>query len=89
MDKQIHQMTMRTSEIDMAKSVEPADIDTFINNSAWFICKTYHNTQHTSKILQGLTSPGAAETLNDQRFLLNKTGQYYSDLFACRVLYKK
>ena len=26
---------MRTSEIDMAKSVEPADIDTFIDNAAW------------------------------------------------------
>jgi len=25
---------MRTSEIDMANSVEPADIDTFIGNSA-------------------------------------------------------
>jgi hypothetical protein len=25
---------MRTSEIDMAESVEPADIDTFIDNAA-------------------------------------------------------
>ena len=33
----IHQVLgtmMRTSEIDMAKSVEPADIDTFIDNAA-------------------------------------------------------
>ena len=29
---------MCTSEIDMAKSAEPADIDTFIVNAAWVIC---------------------------------------------------
>jgi hypothetical protein len=28
-------MMMRTSEIDMANSVEPADIDTSIANTAW------------------------------------------------------
>jgi hypothetical protein len=33
---------MRTSELDMADSVEPADIDTFIDNAAWAICSTYH-----------------------------------------------
>ena len=38
-----------TSEIDMANSDEPADIDTFINNAAWAIHKTYH------KILKSLT----------------------------------
>jgi hypothetical protein len=43
---------MRTSEIDMAKSVEPADIDTFIDNAAWAICSTYHTVLKTS--------PGAA-----------------------------
>ena len=47
-----HQTMMLTSETDMANSVEPADIDTFINNAAWAICKTYH------KILKA--SPGAA-----------------------------
>jgi hypothetical protein len=31
-------MMMRTSEIGVAKSVEPADIDTFIDNAAWAIC---------------------------------------------------
>ncbi len=43
--ERIHQalgMMMRTSEIDMAKSVEPADIDTFIDNAAWTIHSTYH-----------------------------------------------
>ena len=45
-------MMMHTSETDMANSDEPADIDTFINNAAWAIRKTYH------KILKA--SPGAA-----------------------------
>jgi hypothetical protein len=38
--KHIHQVLgtmMRTSEIDTANSVEPADIDTFIDNVAWVI----------------------------------------------------
>jgi hypothetical protein len=41
----VHQVLgtmMRTSEIDMAESVEPADIDTFIDNAAWAIHSTYH-----------------------------------------------
>ncbi len=36
--ERIHQILgrmMRTSEIDMANSVEPADIDTSIDNTAW------------------------------------------------------
>ncbi len=43
--ERLHQVLgtmMRTSEVDMAKSVEPADIDTFINNAAWAIRSTYH-----------------------------------------------
>jgi len=43
---------MRTSEIDMADSVERADIDTFIDNAAWAICSTYHTVLKAS--------PGAA-----------------------------
>ena len=54
--KYIHQMMMLTSEIDMANSDEPADIDTFINNAAWAIRKTYHI------ILKA--SPGAAQHSN-------------------------
>ncbi len=42
-----------TSEIDMANSDEPADIDTFNNNAAWAIRKTYH------RILK--VSPGTAK----------------------------
>ncbi len=43
---------MRASEIDMATSVDPADIDTFIDNAAWAICSTYHTVLKAS--------PGAA-----------------------------
>jgi hypothetical protein len=43
---------MRTSELDMADSVEPADIDTFIGNAAWAIRPTYHTVLKAS--------PGAA-----------------------------
>jgi len=43
---------MRTSELDMADSVHPDDIDTFIDNAAWAICSTYH------AVLKA--SPGAA-----------------------------
>jgi hypothetical protein len=39
---------MHTSGIDMAKSVEPADIGTFINNAAWAICSTYHTVLKAS-----------------------------------------
>jgi hypothetical protein len=39
---------MRTSEIDMAKSVEPADIDTFIDNAAWAIRSSYHTVLKAS-----------------------------------------
>jgi hypothetical protein len=49
-------MMLRTSEIDTANSDEPADIDTFINNAAWDICKIY------DKILKA--SPGAAQHSN-------------------------
>jgi hypothetical protein len=43
---------VRTSELDMADSVDPADFDTFIDNAAWEICSTYHTVLKAS--------PGAA-----------------------------
>ncbi len=49
-------MMMLTSEIDMANTFEPADIDTFIIIAARAICKIYH------KILKAL--PSTAQTLN-------------------------
>ncbi len=39
---------MCASEIDMAESVKPADIDTFIDNAAWAICSTYHTVLQAS-----------------------------------------
>ncbi len=51
----VHQVLgtmMRTSELDMADSVEPADIDTLIDNAAWEIHSTYHTVL--------IASPGAA-----------------------------
>jgi hypothetical protein len=51
---------MRTSEIDMANSVKPADIDTFIDNAAWAICSTYHTVLKAS--------PGAAIFGRDMLF---------------------
>ncbi len=51
----IHQVLgtmMHTSELDMADSVSPADIDTFIDNAAWAIRSTYHTELKAS--------PGAA-----------------------------
>jgi len=51
---------MHTSEIDMANSVEPADIDTFIGNAAWAIHSTYHTVLKAS--------PGAALFRRDMLF---------------------
>ena len=51
---------MRTSELDMADSVEPADIDTFIDNAAWAIRSTYHTVFKAS--------PGAAIFGQDMLF---------------------
>ncbi len=51
---------MRTAELDMADSVEPADIDTFIDNAAWAICSTYHTVLKAS--------PGAAIFGQDRLF---------------------
>ena len=51
---------MRTSELDMADSVEPADIDVFIVNAAWAIRSTYHTVLDAS--------PGAAIFGRDMLF---------------------
>jgi hypothetical protein len=51
---------MRTSELDMADSVHPADIDSFIDNAAWAICSTYHTVLKAS--------PGAAIFGRDMLF---------------------
>ncbi len=73
----VHQVLgtmMHTSELDMADSVEPADIDTFIDNAAWAIFSTYHT------VLQA--SPGAAIYGQDMLFNISfvadwkQTGDY-------------
>ncbi len=51
---------MRTAELDMADSVYPADIDTFIDNAVWAICSTYHTVLKAS--------PGAAIFGQDMLF---------------------
>jgi hypothetical protein len=51
---------MRTSELDMADSVESADIDTFIDNAALAIRSTYHTVLKAS--------PGAAIFGGDMLF---------------------
>jgi hypothetical protein len=51
---------MPTSELDMADSVELADIDTFIDNAAWAICSTCHTVLKAS--------PGAAIFGQDMLF---------------------
>jgi hypothetical protein len=53
--ERLHQVLgtmMRTSELDMADSVDPADIDMFIDNAAWAIRSTNHTVLKAS--------PGAA-----------------------------
>jgi len=39
---------LRTTEIDMAKSVVPDDVDVFIDNAAWAIRSTYHTVLKAS-----------------------------------------
>jgi hypothetical protein len=51
---------MRTSELDMDDSVEPADIDTCIDNAAWAICLAHHTVSKAS--------PGAAIFGQDMLF---------------------
>ena len=62
--KHIHQTMTLTFEIDMANSIEPANIDTFISNAAWAIHKTYHT------ILKA--SPGTAQHSNMAQSLMSR-----------------
>jgi hypothetical protein len=34
---------LRTSELDMAKTVKASDINVFLSDAAWAICSTYHS----------------------------------------------
>ena len=82
-------MTMlRTAEIDMADSVTPSDIDTFLTNASWAIRSTYHTVLKAS--------PGAAIFGRDMLFDIpyiadwNKIGvyrQHQTDLNTVRENY--
>jgi hypothetical protein len=59
----VHQVLgqmLHTAELDMADSVNPDDVDVFLNNAAWAICSTYHTVLKAS--------PGAAIFGQDMRF---------------------
>jgi hypothetical protein len=43
--ERLHQVLaqmLRTSELDMAKTIIPDDVDVFLDNATWAICFTYH-----------------------------------------------
>ena len=58
---------LSTSELDMAKTITPDDVDVFLDNAAWAICCTYHTVLKAS--------PGMAifgrEMLVDIPFIAN------------------
>jgi hypothetical protein len=43
---------LRTSELDMAKTMKASDINVFLSDAAWAVCSTYHSVLKAS--------PGAA-----------------------------
>jgi hypothetical protein len=65
---------LRTSKLDMAKTITPDDVNVFLNNVAWVICSTYHTVLKAS--------PGAAIFGHDMLFDIpcianwNKIGDY-------------
>jgi hypothetical protein len=71
---QVLSQMLRTSKLDMAKTMTPDDVDVFLDNAAWAICSTYHTVLKAS--------PGAAifrcDMLFDIPFIanLNKIGDY-------------
>ena len=61
--ERVHQVLgqmLRTSELDMANSVSPDDVDVFLDNAAWAIRSTYHTVLKAS--------PGAAIFEQDMLF---------------------
>jgi hypothetical protein len=39
---------LRTTELIMAESVTPNEVDVFLDNAAWAICSTYHTVPKAS-----------------------------------------
>ncbi len=86
--ERLHQVLgqmLHTSELNMAKTITPDDVDVFLNNTAWAIRSTYHTVLKAS--------PGAAifgrDMLFDILFIANwdKIGdcrQRWTDLSTAR-----
>ncbi len=77
---------LRTSELDMAKTITPDDANVFLDNAAWAVCSTYHTVLKAS--------PGAAifgrNMLFDIPFIAdwNKIGDYrqrQTDINTARI----
>ena len=60
---------LRTAELDMADSVGPEDISTFLNDAAWAIRSTYHTVLKAS--------PGAAIFGRDMLFDIPYLADWY------------
>jgi hypothetical protein len=69
---------LRTSKLDMAKTVKASDIDVFLSDATWAICSSYHTVLKAS--------PGAAlfgrEMLFDIPFIADwqKIGEHRQQL---------
>jgi hypothetical protein len=75
--ERLHQVLAQmlcTSELDMAETITPDDVNVFLDNAAWAICSTYHTVLKAS--------PGAAIFGRDMLFNIpfianwNKIGDY-------------
>jgi hypothetical protein len=75
--KRLHQVLaqmLRTSKLNMAKTITPDDVNVFLDNAAWAFCCTYHTVLKAS--------PGAAIFGRDMLFNIlfianwNKIGDY-------------
>ena len=70
--ERVHQVLgqmLRTSELDMANSVSPDDVDVFLDNAAWAIRSTYHTVLKAS--------PGAAIFGRDMLFDIPFVADWY------------
>ncbi len=50
--ERLHQVLAQmlcTSELDMAKTITPDDVDVFLDNATWAICSTYHTVLKASR----------------------------------------
>jgi hypothetical protein len=54
-----------TSELDMAETVKPSDIDVFLSDAAWAVCSTYHT------VLNSLTAKSVLAGEETCSYILN------------------